>query len=338
MLRMIIIGILISSVLLIGFSQEENSQKLFSFKSNAKCGYINKTGKIVIPPQFDYCDRFREGLAQVSLFEKSGYIDETGKIVISLQFDYFLSEPFYEGFASITLPINEKGIREQGYVDKLGIVRFLEGVSETYSFYDGLAEVKKNGKSGFIDKNMNFAIAPKFDFVRSFSDGRAWVSDKNGKSYYIDKKGKKVIENYGSGGSDFSEGLAKFHLKDTRYGYKYGFMDIKGKVVIEPQYGYRCLFNEGLACAEGDNDKWGFIDKTGKFVIESQFDEAEDFSTDGVAVVKVGEKYGFINKQGEFMISPQFDKAYWLEGLGLVEINGKKQYINKLNQTIFIFP
>ncbi|EIA4394558.1 WG repeat-containing protein, partial [Campylobacter coli] len=52
---------------------------------------------------------------------------------------------------------------------------------------------KLNGKYGFIDKNGEFAIEPKFDYVWSFWEGLAGVK-LNGKWGFIDKSGKIVIE------------------------------------------------------------------------------------------------------------------------------------------------
>ena len=52
-----------------------------------KWGYIDKTGKIVINPQFKSEGYFKEGFAPVEIGNKWGYIDKTGKIVINPQFN-----------------------------------------------------------------------------------------------------------------------------------------------------------------------------------------------------------------------------------------------------------
>jgi hypothetical protein len=44
-------------------------------------GYIDKQGKIVIPFQYGYADRFREGTAKVMKSGKWVYIDTAGKII-----------------------------------------------------------------------------------------------------------------------------------------------------------------------------------------------------------------------------------------------------------------
>ena len=49
-------------------------------------GFIDKTGKIIITPQFDRISLFSEGLACVKIGNKWGYVDKTGKIIITPQF------------------------------------------------------------------------------------------------------------------------------------------------------------------------------------------------------------------------------------------------------------
>lgn len=51
-------------------------------------GYIDKTGNMVIKPQFDDDFIFSEGLAAVTIGDKVGYIDNTGNMVIKPQFDH----------------------------------------------------------------------------------------------------------------------------------------------------------------------------------------------------------------------------------------------------------
>jgi len=338
MLKMILLAILTVVASSSGLSQQTNSVTLFPVDLGEKCGYIDQQGKVVVTPQFDICKPFNEGLAGVSRSGKTGYIDETGKILIPLEFDYFYPETFYEGLAPIQVR-NKNGDLEQGYVDKLGTIRLLDGVSETDFFSEGLAVVKRNGKYGYIDKHMNFVIPPQFDFAKSFDSGRAAVfnisgdisGNRSGKQYYIDTLGRKVFDCGFKFCSDFSEGLAPIENKYNQNGY----IDTNGNVVIKPHFNYGCYFHEGLACVQNSDEKWGYIDKSGKLVIEPKFDEAEDFSSDGVAVVKVGEKYGFIDKKGDFIITPQFDSAEWINGLGLVEVDGIKKYVDRSNRTIW---
>ena len=91
-----------------------------------KFGYIDKTGKVVIPFKYDYFGEenyksgyyFSEGLSAVKLNSKWGFIDKTGKEVIPPKYD--LAGDFSEGLAAVGL-IGEDGYKFKfGYIDKTG--------------------------------------------------------------------------------------------------------------------------------------------------------------------------------------------------------------------------
>ncbi|MFH1258481.1 MAG: WG repeat-containing protein [Elusimicrobiota bacterium] len=159
----------------------EESIALFRVEVNDKWGYIDKTGKIIITPQFDEARTFSEGLAAVATIEKLksnadlvnrkwSYINMTGKIVIDQQFSW--AGDFSEGLAPV-------GIEEVG-------------------------EEKETGHSwtrrlmGYINKTGEVLIKPQFEAAGNFSNGLARVGILDGESYkgdgYIDKTGKLVWE------------------------------------------------------------------------------------------------------------------------------------------------
>ena len=55
-------------------------------KDGGKWGYIDKIGKMVIPPQYDLAYQHVDGLAAVKIGGKWGFIDKTGHMVIPPQF------------------------------------------------------------------------------------------------------------------------------------------------------------------------------------------------------------------------------------------------------------
>ena len=76
---------------------------------------------------------------------------------------------------------------------------------------------------------------------------------------------------------------------------RYGFIDNKGQMTIEPQYDHACEFSEGLAAVQVGK-KWGFIDKGGLINIEPKYDYARLF-IGGVAKVCNNGKLFLINKR-----------------------------------------
>jgi len=92
--------------------KDEYYEGLAVVEYRRKYGFIDKTGKEVIPIKYDDAHSFSEGLAKVKLNDKYGFIDKTGKEVIPIKYDY--AEGFSEGLAQVKLNnkwfyINQKG-------------------------------------------------------------------------------------------------------------------------------------------------------------------------------------------------------------------------------------
>jgi WG containing repeat len=94
---------------------------LFPVVERGRWGYMEKTGRIAIPPQYENADPFFEGLAQVWIGGKVGYIDTTGHFVIEPQYDPHVgaSRGFSEGRAPVT--VSEK----IGYIDRTGNIHIM---------------------------------------------------------------------------------------------------------------------------------------------------------------------------------------------------------------------
>lgn len=75
-------------------------------------GYIDTSGKWIIPAQFKYLDEFSEDLACAVMEDKAGFINKTGKWIIEPQFDD--AKSFIYGLAPVA--IGDKW----GYIQKSG--------------------------------------------------------------------------------------------------------------------------------------------------------------------------------------------------------------------------
>src|SRR5437868_2238657 len=82
-------------------STVKSQDVLYPFSEKGKYGYINKTGKVVLPAQFEYSEKFYEGLAVVKQGGKRGFIDMTGKMVIPALYDQKTDGYFSEGLACV---------------------------------------------------------------------------------------------------------------------------------------------------------------------------------------------------------------------------------------------
>ncbi len=205
-----------------------------------------------------------------------------------------------------------------------------------------------NGKAGFIDRSGKIVLEPKYDGASYFSEGLARVSVgrdtiiTDGFSQgFIDESGKLVIKPSWDVVSHFSEGLAavgydqtkqKFELKGrilytsaSHPWYRWGFINRKGEMVIEPKFSDVSEFRDGIAAAGipiMSEWKMGFINTQGEWVIPPKFDHTNQFS-EGLARVFLKGKYGYINRAGKLMIPPIYSSAMdFSEGLACVQVGG----------------
>src|SRR3954462_2626566 len=72
------------SVAITSQAQNKDSVGLFPIRQDGKWGYINRTGEVVIKPQYDDAWDFSEGLAYVREGARRGLIDKTGRMVVEL--------------------------------------------------------------------------------------------------------------------------------------------------------------------------------------------------------------------------------------------------------------
>lgn len=106
----------------------------------------------------------------------------------------------------------------------------------------------------------------------------------------------------------------------------WGFIDLDGKMIIEPKFTDVAFFEEGIArvaIKQKDSlgiirEKWGYIDKTGRYIIEPKFIHAGLFK-EGLARVAILQKdsmgferqeWGYIDKTGKYLIKPKYGIAY----------------------------
>lgn len=133
-----------------------------------------------------------------------------------------------------------------------------------------------------------------------FSNNKlAWVNE-NGKYGYIDTKGNVKIACDLDVAGNFIDGIARV----GRGNYEW-YINSKGAVVGR---GYNYIQVLDFSCGLGAVNKggrWGFVNKKGKEVIELKYDAVSQF-VDGYAMVKMGKTFGLINTKGELVINTQW--------------------------------
>ena len=260
---------------------QDGMMAIFNYEDE-KEGYIDKAGKVVIPAELDMrmCNgpisvSFNDGLCRRHDYDsqKSSFIDKTGKTVFECEGD---AEDFSEGLAAVSKCFsldNDDFVCRFGFVDKTGFEAIPFIFNHAGRFVDGLCWAETDNQCGFINRDGKFELTGDFKTLildediecgnyplcPTFSEGLAWVCNKEGKFGYIDKTGKVVIPFRYEACYDFHEGLARICDKTTE---KYGYIDREGNEVFPCQFGYAEDINEGVARVELEG-QYGFIDAKG---------------------------------------------------------------------------
>lgn len=156
-----------------------------------KWGYIDKSGVVILPANYDGAKIFINERAAVSVDEKWGVINKLGEYIIEPQFDdltadgeFFIAlseekwgwidiegkwvvDPVYEK----VLPFNGADVApvlidgKWAYINNKGEVEIKRQFDEAYPFVKDLALVKIGDYYGFINDNGVYKINPQYTYV-----------------------------------------------------------------------------------------------------------------------------------------------------------------------------
>lgn len=104
---------------------------------------------------------------------KWGYIDETGKEVLPMK--YLAADDFHDGIARV---MTREDPAHWDYIDKTGRA-LITNYGIGFGFSEGLAMVQVNDKWGFIDRTGKLVIPTRYDSAADFNAGAALVSTEN---------------------------------------------------------------------------------------------------------------------------------------------------------------
>ncbi len=244
-----------------------------------------------------------------------GFIDKTGKEVIPA-----IYEKVYEFKTDVTW-VKKRGEDKFILIDLNGNRVGNTSWDAVGFWFEGMCQVKvawddpnrysgTSYKQGFVNKKGELVIDPKDGYFGSgfYNEGLVCLTQE-GKGYgFLDKEGKVVIPLMykQAGSSTFYGGLAR-----VKSNGKTGLINKKNEWVVKPKYGTVSGFGDSLlTVAFGSSyNNFGYVNFNNEIVIKGQFDGAESFKGGFARVDKDG-KYGIINKKGEFIIPMEHYSIY----------------------------
>jgi hypothetical protein len=336
---------------------KDSADPFYRFVINEKAGYIDRSGKVVVPPTLKVDDtggEFHDGLLEISSSDGK-YIDTSGRAKNFPKL--YRGWDFSEGLAA-ALPTADG---KWGYIDTTGHFA-IEPQFDNYPagyvapFSDGYASIESKQRVGYIEKTGQFTITPRFLRGKSFHEGRAWVV-VDGPCFYasfagcpdfgvlpaslkqdpklprckyalIDKSGRVLSDNSFEDVADFSEHLAAIAVDGL-----WGYVNTDGKIEIAARFATAGPFSNGLAVvgfkSNSGGIEFGYIDRNGVLVIPARFGLASGFS-DGLAVVadSVDGPYYYIDTTGKPTIAGPFLAASrFFKGLAHVQLARSEKYL-----------
>lgn len=290
------------------------------YKQYLSCIYMYRT----ISSGFEEAGSFLGNVALVKLDGKYGYLSSEGSYMIA---------PIYDGgkpFLGTSTAVNDGKewymINNGGYK----VARPSQKVDDLSFLSNGKILVSVDGKYGYTDTSFTIGEL-KYDVATNFKNGVAAV--KEGKTWsIIDTTGKKITDDvYEDVIIDeynvcINNGVI-FVKKDD----KYHMINAQGQSISDMAFDDVCPFVGTEPAAVCVDKKWGFVDSKGKMVIEPQYEKAKSFSI-GLAPVLVDGVWGYINSSNDIRIENIFEdcRSFSSNGIAAVKSDGIWSYIKLL--------
>jgi len=149
-------------------------------RKNGKCGFIDKTGQLIIPCEYDDFtnSNFKHGVIGIQKNGKWGCIDKNNKILIPFEYDG-MYHPMY--ILSKCVALAEKN-GKKGLLDVMSnkvilnfeydqITNFDDPITHKFEAENGLIRISKNGLYGVADLRGNILAECIYEYIQINADG-----------------------------------------------------------------------------------------------------------------------------------------------------------------------
>ncbi|HLF45363.1 MAG TPA: WG repeat-containing protein, partial [Chitinophagaceae bacterium] len=324
---------------------EYKGDGLFGFESNDKFGYLDKTGKVIIQPEYSYSHNlsfipeFVNGFTVIKKDGKKGLVDKTGKVVIPFEYETIVVKANSKNVVVVSKKTDNKTL--------FGLVSTQNKIIIPVNYDNVIADsnlvtVSKNSKWGLLDITGKELLPQEYSSLTAYPKEKILKAEKGTQYGFTDLSGKWLFEKTKSVFSLYScsEGMIQYIVNS-----KYGFLDLNGNEAIISKYDYASIFESiGLAKvgkkspANSYTTLYGFIDKKGTEIIPIKFEYLGSFNN-GLVYAKDPEtnRYGYLDKTGKWIMNPVFMEATNFDNAGGAWVkmtDARYHYINKTRKDL----
>ena len=271
--------------------QEITEYNYFITSINGKSGVIDKTGKTIIEPQYEYIQIPNPEQAVFVCYESnntSKVLNGNNKEILT---KYKNIQAISNNNTSINNTYQTQVLRycvdgKYGLISISGkeIVPAIYESIETLEYKDGILKVKKDGKYGLIDINGNEIVKTEFNSIAT--DGYYNIDSKYDKAGYI------------------------INIR-TDEGYRYGYINYKGRQILDTMYTNIKRITELkddnlIYLITYNNGKAGVL-KNGQTLIENEYENIEFDSVNNIFVLQKNAKQGVYDLEGNMILPIQYE-------------------------------
>ena len=162
-------------------------------------------------------------------------------------------------------------------------------------------------------------------YCGSFQAGYAVIQSKEGKWGLVSTSGATKSVNVDEIKHD---AIGRYTFSDTAIVLKEGRYYFYDSMLDQAKNDFSCididvLTEDGMVAFQGDNGLWGFVELDGSIIIEPQYEAAKSFSN-GVAAVCVDGLWGYINPENEMVVECTYFNCGYLSDGGVALVSDQR--------------
>lgn len=218
---------------------------------------------------------------------------------------YWGEYPYLEQLPGAALEISTNGLGVQAtQIDKITAEENLFDIPSHYTLVEFYSE--------FDDYSESYELA---------EDRFIYTDEDSYLSGIMDADGNPMTEALYLSINPFQDGIAVASTAD----FKYGALDLDGKVIIPFSYDYLQYDNSGKLFQFQNNELYGLLDIDGKTILEPKYDYIGTFEFGKVVFIN-DEKYGILDSTGKEIIPATHDMITSITEKHFVGLNKEMEF------------
>jgi len=290
-------------------------------------GFIDRTGKEIIPLQYSYCNDFENGKAIAWRGKQCGIIDRNGNTLLPFNYtnismnakgaiissgeNYYRYYGIIDSACHITVPVKFKNI--QHYSDNLFLLFsddkiLVTDISGKVMITLSLVHYYPVCENGFLYLTLGSYhpqqllirqddkfVFREYDYISIFKFDSVALVERDSKKGLIDRKGNYLVPLIDVDEIEFpKDGIAIIKKNN-----EFGLADSTGIIVPCGKYQEMNEFCGDMSLVTSQTVLYGYIDRNGTEVIPCIYYKANNFSEGYATVAKEITKSFFIDKNGD---------------------------------------